>query len=121
MHIVLTRVHPGPTSWSVTHPRIAPSQARLTLEFFSSGLPEKKEFLVDMSSLSFLLSQALTIPLANKDDATPEQNSDRSEEPSKRRRRRKQSKANKGRGAITGIGENDTPVDPVDLAALEQP
>jgi hypothetical protein len=30
---------------------IAPSQARLTLEFFSDGLPEKKFQLVDMSIL----------------------------------------------------------------------
>src|SRR3954464_4852847 len=59
-HFVLTRVHPGTTSRSATHPQIAPSQARSTFEFFGSGLPEKKVHLVDMSSLSFLLSQDVT-------------------------------------------------------------
>ena len=39
---------------SVTHPQIAPSQARLTLEFFEDKLPKKE--LVDMSILSILLS-----------------------------------------------------------------
>jgi len=33
---------------------------RITLEFFLNGLPKRKEFLIDMSSLSVLLSQALT-------------------------------------------------------------
>ena len=55
-HFVLTRAHPGRTSRSVTHPQIAPSQARLTSEFFSNELPEKKLQLVDMSILSILLS-----------------------------------------------------------------
>src|SRR3954471_5991432 len=59
-HFVLTRAHLGATSQSVTHPQIAPSQARLTLEFFEDVLPEKKVHLVDMSSLSFLLSQDVT-------------------------------------------------------------
>src|SRR3954470_3396590 len=54
-HFVLTRVHPGSTSRSVTHPKTTPGQARLTWEFFPDGLPEKKVHLVDMSSLSFLL------------------------------------------------------------------
>jgi hypothetical protein len=35
---------------------IAPGQARLTLEFFRDGLPEKKLQLVDMSILLILLS-----------------------------------------------------------------
>ena len=50
-HFVLTRAHPGRTSRSVTHPQIAPSQARLISEFFSNELPEKKLQLVDMSIL----------------------------------------------------------------------
>ena len=50
----------GSTSRSVTHPRTTPSQARLTWEFCSNGLPKKKEFLIDMSSLSSLISQAIT-------------------------------------------------------------
>ena len=60
MHFVISRAHPGPTFRSVTHPRTTPSQARLTLEFCLNGLPEKKEFLIDMSSLSSLISQAIT-------------------------------------------------------------
>ena len=44
----------GSTSQLVTHPQIAPSQARLTLRFLLDGLPKKKEFLVDMSSLSII-------------------------------------------------------------------
>src|ERR1043165_8097404 len=59
-HFVLTRAHPRTTSRSVTHPQIALSQARLTLEFFGSGLPEKKVHLVDMSSLSFLFKPGVT-------------------------------------------------------------
>ena len=55
-HFVLTRAHPGTTSRSVTHPEIAPSQARLTSEFFRDELPEKKLQLIDMSILSILLS-----------------------------------------------------------------
>src|SRR3954462_7125749 len=47
-----------PTSRSVTHPRIALGQARLTLEFFSNELPEKKLQLVGMGFLSILLSHA---------------------------------------------------------------
>src|SRR4051812_8664253 len=60
-HFVLTHTHLGATSQSVTHPQIDPSQARLTLEFFEDVLPEKKVHLVDMSSLSFLLSQDVTV------------------------------------------------------------
>ena len=41
-HFVLTRAHPGRTSRSVTHPQIAPDQARLTSEFFSNEFPENK-------------------------------------------------------------------------------
>lgn len=55
-HFVLTRAHPGRTSRWVTHHQIAPGQARLTSEFFSDELPEKKLQLVDMSILSILLS-----------------------------------------------------------------
>ena len=47
---------PGKTFWSVTHPQIAPGQARLTSEFFGDRLPKKKLQLVDMSILSILLS-----------------------------------------------------------------
>src|SRR3954463_185434 len=47
-----------PTFRSVTHPRIALGQARLTLEFFSNELPEKKLQLVSMGILSILLSHA---------------------------------------------------------------
>jgi hypothetical protein len=60
VHFVLTHAHPKPTSRSVTHPRITPSQAHLTLELFSNGSRKKKECLIDMSNLSFLLRQALT-------------------------------------------------------------
>src|SRR5688572_30084394 len=59
MHFVLTRAHPGRTSRSVTHPEIAPGQARLTPEFFEDELPEKKLQLVGMSILSILLSLGL--------------------------------------------------------------
>jgi hypothetical protein len=47
---------PEKTSWSVTHSEIAPGQARLTPEFFASGLLEKKVYLGGMSILSILLS-----------------------------------------------------------------
>src|SRR5215216_6180736 len=50
--LVRTRL---PTSRSVTHPRIDLGQARLTLEFFSNELPEKKLQLIDMGILSILL------------------------------------------------------------------
>src|SRR3954463_5518369 len=52
-----------------THPQIAASQARLTLEFFEDVLPEKKVHLVDMSSLSFLLSQDVTTHNTNTQSA----------------------------------------------------
>ena len=55
-HFVLTHAHPGITSRSVTHPQIAPGQARLTSEFFGYRLPEKKLQLVGMSILLILLS-----------------------------------------------------------------
>src|SRR4051812_42138085 len=48
-----------PTSRSVTHPIIPLGQTRLTLEFFSNELPEKKLQLVGMSILSILLSHVL--------------------------------------------------------------
>jgi hypothetical protein len=41
---------------SVTHPEIALSQARLTLEFFAGELTEKKVYLGVMSILLILLS-----------------------------------------------------------------
>jgi hypothetical protein len=44
------------TSRSVTHPKIALDQARLTTEFFTGGLMEKKVYLGGMSILSILLS-----------------------------------------------------------------
>jgi hypothetical protein len=47
---------PRKTSQAFTHPEIALSQARLTLEFFVGELPEKKVYLGDMSILSILLS-----------------------------------------------------------------
>jgi hypothetical protein len=47
---------PEKTSQSVTHPEIAPNQARLTPEFFSVGLSEKKVYLGGISILSILLS-----------------------------------------------------------------
>ena len=59
-HFVLTHAHPRATSRSVTHPDTTPSWASLTLEFCPNRLPEKKEFLIDMSSLSSLISQAIT-------------------------------------------------------------
>jgi len=43
-------------SRSVTHPQIAPGQARLTSKFFADRLPEKKLQLVGMSILLILLS-----------------------------------------------------------------
>jgi hypothetical protein len=48
---------PGNTSRSVTHPEIAPGQARLTPEFFAGGLPEKKLQLGGISMLLILLSR----------------------------------------------------------------
>jgi hypothetical protein len=56
MHFVLTHAHPGRTSQSVTHPKIALGQAHLTPEFFGDGFPEKKLQLVGMSILLILLS-----------------------------------------------------------------
>jgi hypothetical protein len=47
---------PEKTSRSVTHPEIALGQARLTSEFFSIGVPEKKVYLDGMSILSIILS-----------------------------------------------------------------
>jgi hypothetical protein len=47
---------PGKTSRSVIHPEIAAGPARLTPEFFASGLPKKKVYLGGMSILSILLS-----------------------------------------------------------------
>jgi hypothetical protein len=47
----------GSTSRSVTHPKIAPGQACLTLEFFADGLPEKKLQLSGISMLLILLSR----------------------------------------------------------------
>jgi hypothetical protein len=44
------------TSQSITHPKITPGQARLTLEFFAGRLPEKKVYLDGTSILSILLS-----------------------------------------------------------------
>jgi hypothetical protein len=46
----------GKISRSVTHPKIASGQARLTPKFFTVGLPEKKVYLVGMSILLILLS-----------------------------------------------------------------
>jgi hypothetical protein len=40
----------------VTHPKIAPGQARLTPEFFTGGLPKKKVYLGGMNILSIILS-----------------------------------------------------------------
>jgi hypothetical protein len=48
---------PGNTSRSVTHPEIALGQARLTPEFFTGGLPEKKLQLGGISMLLILLSR----------------------------------------------------------------
>jgi hypothetical protein len=47
---------PGKTSRSVTHPEIAPGQARFTPEFFEGGFLKKKVYLGGMSVLSILLS-----------------------------------------------------------------
>jgi hypothetical protein len=47
---------PIKTSRSVTHHEIAPSQARLTPEFFECELPEKNVYLNGMSILSILLN-----------------------------------------------------------------
>jgi hypothetical protein len=46
----------GKTSQSVTYPKIAPGQERLTPEFFTGGLSEKKVYLGGMNILSILLS-----------------------------------------------------------------
>src|SRR4051812_10071418 len=59
VHFVLTHAHPVPTYQSVTHPRIALGQSRITLEFFLNELPEKKLQLVGMSILSILLIHVL--------------------------------------------------------------
>jgi hypothetical protein len=48
---------PENTSRLVTHPEIAPGQARLTPEFFAGGLPEKKLQLSGISMLFILLSR----------------------------------------------------------------
>jgi hypothetical protein len=56
MHFCPHLCTPEKTSRSVTHPEIALSQARLTLEFFTGGLSEKKVYLGSMSTLSILLS-----------------------------------------------------------------
>jgi hypothetical protein len=47
---------PRKTSWSVTHPEIAPGQTCLTSEFFAGVLLEKKVYLGGMRILSILLS-----------------------------------------------------------------
>ena len=41
-------------NFPITHPKIAPKQARLTVEFLAYGSLEKKMCLVDMGSLSIL-------------------------------------------------------------------
>jgi hypothetical protein len=48
---------PGNTFRSVTHPEIAPGQARLTPEFFADRLLEKKLQLGGISMLLILLSR----------------------------------------------------------------
>jgi hypothetical protein len=47
---------PRKTFRSITHPKIALGQTRLTPEFFTVGLSEKKIYLGGMSILSILLS-----------------------------------------------------------------
>jgi hypothetical protein len=47
---------PEKTSRSVTHPKIALGQARLTQSFFRDMLPKKKMHLIGMSTLLILLS-----------------------------------------------------------------
>jgi hypothetical protein len=47
---------PEKTSWSVTHPQIAPNKARLTWRFFRDRLPKKKMHFVGMSTLLIILS-----------------------------------------------------------------
>jgi hypothetical protein len=47
---------PEKTSQSVTHPKIALGQARLTLGFFRDRLPKKKMHFIGMSTLLILLS-----------------------------------------------------------------
>jgi hypothetical protein len=56
MHFCLHLCTLGKISWSVTHLEIALGQARLTLEFFSVGVPKKKVYLGGMSILSIILS-----------------------------------------------------------------
>jgi hypothetical protein len=46
-------------NFSVTHPKIALDQVRLTQRFFQVSLPEKKIHLVSMSTLLILLSLVL--------------------------------------------------------------
>jgi hypothetical protein len=41
-HFVLTRAHPGTTSQSVTHPQIAPGQARLTWSSFETCFQKRR-------------------------------------------------------------------------------
>jgi hypothetical protein len=59
MHFCPLLCTPGKTSLSITHPEIALGQARLTPDFFTGGLPEKKVYLGGMSILSILLSLEL--------------------------------------------------------------
>jgi hypothetical protein len=56
VHFYIHLCTPEKTSWSITHPEIAPGQARLTLEFFIVGLLKKNIYLDVMSILSILLS-----------------------------------------------------------------
>ena len=56
MHFCPHSCASGQTSRSVTHPEIALVQVRLTLEFFTVVLPEKKVYLGGMSILLILLS-----------------------------------------------------------------
>jgi hypothetical protein len=42
VHFVLTRAHPGSTSRSVTHPQIAPGQARLTWSSFQMSFRKRR-------------------------------------------------------------------------------
>jgi hypothetical protein len=45
---------PGKTSRLVIHPKIAPGQTRLTPEFFTGGLLEKKIYLSDEYSINLI-------------------------------------------------------------------
>jgi hypothetical protein len=56
MHFCSCLCTPGETSRSITHPEIASGQTRLTPEFFTGELLEKKVYLDDMSILSILLN-----------------------------------------------------------------